>query len=133
MLLLNVSGEEGEEVLFCERSKLFRFDKDTKEWKERGLGDLKILKNNATGKVSGARNALVCFSVISIFLTFPDRIFCFFNRRNIFLGSSAFLKREYYCSHCNLNWHFCLTLILLGILLLHHSLSLPPTSSTSVL
>ncbi|KAK8396428.1 hypothetical protein O3P69_005465 [Scylla paramamosain] len=45
------TGEEGEEVLFCERSKLFRFDKDTKEWKERGLGDLKILKNNTNGKV----------------------------------------------------------------------------------
>ena len=52
----NISGEEGEEVLFCERSKLFRYDKDTKEWKERGIGDLKILKNNTTGKVSGKKN-----------------------------------------------------------------------------
>ncbi|CAL4133606.1 unnamed protein product, partial [Meganyctiphanes norvegica] len=45
------TGEEDEEVLFCERSKLFRFDKETKEWKERGLGDLKILKDNRTSKV----------------------------------------------------------------------------------
>ncbi|XP_050685892.1 E3 SUMO-protein ligase RanBP2-like isoform X2 [Eriocheir sinensis] len=45
------TGEEGEEVLFCERSKLFRYDKDTKEWKERGVGELKILRNSASGKV----------------------------------------------------------------------------------
>lgn len=44
-------GEEEEERLFCERAKLFRFDKDTKEWKERGIGELKILKNNTTKKV----------------------------------------------------------------------------------
>lgn len=50
--LLCFSGEEEEEVLFCERSKLFRYDKDSREWKERGLGDLKILKNKLTGKVS---------------------------------------------------------------------------------
>lgn len=44
------TGEEDEEVLFCERSKLFRYDTETKEWKERGLGELKILKS-ATNKV----------------------------------------------------------------------------------
>lgn len=37
------TGEEEEEVKFKFRSKVFRFDKDTKEWKERGIGDLKIL------------------------------------------------------------------------------------------
>ena len=52
MAHVTTSGEEGEEVLFCERSKLFRFDKDTKEWKERGIGDLKILRNCMSGKVS---------------------------------------------------------------------------------
>ena len=43
------SGEENEEVLFCHRAKLFRFVSG--EWKERGLGDIKILKNIKTTKV----------------------------------------------------------------------------------
>lgn len=37
------TGEEEEEVKFKYRSKVFRWDKDTKEWKERGVGELKIL------------------------------------------------------------------------------------------
>jgi len=45
------TGEEDEEVLFSERSKLFRFVPESKEWKERGLGDFKILKNKESGRV----------------------------------------------------------------------------------
>uniref|UniRef100_A0A1I8MWD0 E3 SUMO-protein ligase RanBP2 n=1 Tax=Musca domestica TaxID=7370 RepID=A0A1I8MWD0_MUSDO len=37
------TGEEDEEVMFCSRAKLFRHVE--KEWKERGIGDIKILKN----------------------------------------------------------------------------------------
>ena len=29
----------------CRRAKLFRFDKDTNQWKERGTGEVKILKS----------------------------------------------------------------------------------------
>lgn len=43
------TGEEDEDVLYCHRAKLFRF-KDS-EWKERGLGDVKILKHKTTGKL----------------------------------------------------------------------------------
>ncbi|KAH8417327.1 hypothetical protein KR222_008873 [Zaprionus bogoriensis] len=40
------TGEENETKLFGERSTLYRFDADTKEWKERGVGELKVLKHN---------------------------------------------------------------------------------------
>ncbi|CAB1450928.1 unnamed protein product [Pleuronectes platessa] len=37
------TGEEDEEILFKERAKVYRFDRDLSQWKERGVGDLKIL------------------------------------------------------------------------------------------
>lgn len=45
------TGEEEEEVLYCHRAKLFRFDPNTKEWKERGLGDIKLLRHPNTKKL----------------------------------------------------------------------------------
>ena len=45
-----LTGEEGQEVLFCERCKLFRYDGDTSQWKERGVGDIKILHNPNSGR-----------------------------------------------------------------------------------
>lgn len=37
------TGEEDEEIIFSHRAKLFRFESSTKEWKEKGVGDIKIL------------------------------------------------------------------------------------------
>ncbi|TGZ32049.1 E3 SUMO-protein ligase RanBP2 [Temnothorax longispinosus] len=45
------TGEEDEEVLYSHRAKLFRFDTALKEWKERGLGDIKLLCHKETGKL----------------------------------------------------------------------------------
>ncbi|RKP25014.1 hypothetical protein SYNPS1DRAFT_8801, partial [Syncephalis pseudoplumigaleata] len=42
--------EEDEDVVFKMRAKLFRFDKESKEWKERGTGDARILKHKETKK-----------------------------------------------------------------------------------
>ncbi|CAG0893952.1 unnamed protein product, partial [Cyprideis torosa] len=41
------TGEEGYEDVFCERAKLHRFDSSTKEWKERGLGELKVQRQTS--------------------------------------------------------------------------------------
>ncbi|XP_015275196.1 PREDICTED: E3 SUMO-protein ligase RanBP2 isoform X1 [Gekko japonicus] len=46
-----VTGEEDETVLYSQRVKLFRFDAETSQWKERGVGNLKILKNEVNGKL----------------------------------------------------------------------------------
>ncbi|XP_012218383.1 E3 SUMO-protein ligase RanBP2 [Linepithema humile] len=45
------TGEENEEVIYSHRAKLFRFDTEVKEWKERGLGDIKLLRHKETGKL----------------------------------------------------------------------------------
>merc|ERR1719319_1525347 len=50
-LIVVKTGEEGEAKLFCERVKLYRFVPESKEWKERGIGEFKILKNEESGKV----------------------------------------------------------------------------------
>lgn len=42
------TGEEEETAIFNERSKLFRFD--GKEWKERGIGQLKVLHHPEKSK-----------------------------------------------------------------------------------
>ncbi|MBZ3874811.1 E3 SUMO-protein ligase RanBP2 [Sciurus carolinensis] len=45
------TGEEDEEEFFCNRAKLFRFDGESKEWKERGIGNVKILRHKMSGKI----------------------------------------------------------------------------------
>ena len=44
-----VTGEEEEEVLYSHRAKLFRLVDG--EWKERGIGDVKILKHKTSNKI----------------------------------------------------------------------------------
>ncbi|XP_029652638.1 E3 SUMO-protein ligase RanBP2 isoform X1 [Octopus sinensis] len=42
------SGEEDETPLFVQRSKLYRFDKSLNCWKEKGIGNMKILSHNGS-------------------------------------------------------------------------------------
>ena len=45
------TGEEDEEVMFSHRAKLYRFVAEEKQWKERGIGDIKLLRNATSGKM----------------------------------------------------------------------------------
>lgn len=45
------TNEELEEQTFKMRAKLFKFDRESKEWKERGTGDVRLLKHKENGKV----------------------------------------------------------------------------------
>ncbi|KAF2740182.1 Ran-specific GTPase-activating protein 1 [Polyplosphaeria fusca] len=44
------TNEELEEQIYKQRAKLFKFDSTSKEWKERGTGDLRLLKHKENGK-----------------------------------------------------------------------------------
>ncbi|KAL0638116.1 Ran GTPase binding protein Sbp1 [Maublancomyces gigas] len=44
------TNEESEEQAFKMRAKLFKFDRETREWKERGTGDVRLLKHKENGK-----------------------------------------------------------------------------------
>ena len=45
------TGEEDEQVMFSHRAKLYRFVAEEKQWKERGIGDIKLLRNVTSGKM----------------------------------------------------------------------------------
>jgi Ran-binding protein 1 len=42
--------EEAEDQTFKMRAKLFKFDRDSREWKERGTGDVRLLKHKENHK-----------------------------------------------------------------------------------
>merc|ERR1712072_185833 len=44
------TNEEAEEQMFKMRAKLFKFDLESREWKERGTGDVRLLKHKENGK-----------------------------------------------------------------------------------
>ncbi|KAJ8424524.1 hypothetical protein Cgig2_022513 [Carnegiea gigantea] len=45
------TGEEDEDPVLDLKAKLYRFDKEGNQWKERGTGSVKFLKHKVTGKV----------------------------------------------------------------------------------
>ncbi|KAK7390354.1 hypothetical protein VNO78_25659 [Psophocarpus tetragonolobus] len=45
------TGEEDEDPILDLKAKLYRFDKEGNQWKERGGGSVKLLKHKVTGKV----------------------------------------------------------------------------------
>lgn len=73
------TGEEGSEVLLELRGKLLRYDTDAKEWKERGLGMIKILKEENLIRLLMRREqvrkskVVVRFSAFSSFYVYIQR------------------------------------------------------------
>jgi len=49
--IATTSGEEDDDAIYTQRAALYRYDAAAGEWKERGRGDAKLLKNRQTGKV----------------------------------------------------------------------------------
>ena len=45
------TNEEDEEPTFKMRAKLFKFDRESREWKERGTGDVRLLKHKDNNKI----------------------------------------------------------------------------------
>ena len=69
LLVVVESGQENEEELYCQRSKLLRFVDG--EWKERGLGEAKLLKHRESGRVRfllRQENLLLLFIVLGVIL-----------------------------------------------------------------
>ncbi|KAI2638288.1 hypothetical protein GGS21DRAFT_488999 [Xylaria nigripes] len=46
-----ITHEESEEQVFSMRCKMFRFVQESREWKERGTGPLRLLKHKENGKI----------------------------------------------------------------------------------
>uniref|UniRef100_A0A2P2JEQ2 Uncharacterized protein MANES_09G106600 n=1 Tax=Rhizophora mucronata TaxID=61149 RepID=A0A2P2JEQ2_RHIMU len=45
------TGEEDEDPMLDMKAKLYRFDKEGNQWKERGVGNVKLLRHKRSGKV----------------------------------------------------------------------------------
>ena len=72
------TGEESETTLFCSRSKLNRFDKDTNAWKDRGVGEVKILSNEGTGRFRVIMRREQVLKVRFLFFSLSLSFFFFF-------------------------------------------------------
>ena len=45
------TGHEEEEELYKQRCRLYRFDSHRNMWKERGVGDVKLMRHTGTGRI----------------------------------------------------------------------------------
>ena len=100
------TGEENEVAMFEERSKLFRFDTQSKSWKERGIGILKLAwdKSKNTCRVLMRREQIhkLCanHAIISSMKLKPmnnsDKAWTWFTQADISDGDEA--KPESFCA-----------------------------------
>eukprot|EP00960_Hanusia_phi_P049346 759508-Hanusia_phi.AAC.1 len=66
------TGEEEEDVLFSRRARMFRFNEEKNEWKERGLGELKLLQNRRTERIRILMRREETLKVCANHLVTPD-------------------------------------------------------------
>ncbi|KAI5674975.1 hypothetical protein M9H77_05925 [Catharanthus roseus] len=65
------TGEENEDAILDLKAKLYRFDKDGNQWKERGAGTVKFLKHKETGKVRLVMRQSKTLKICANHLIFP--------------------------------------------------------------
>lgn len=70
------TGEEGEEVFWKHRSKLYRWAKESSEWKERGLGESRLLKHKETGRIRFLLRQEKTLKVVANHFVIPKHPYC---------------------------------------------------------
>ncbi|KAF5747633.1 Ran-binding protein 1 b isoform 1 [Tripterygium wilfordii] len=65
------TGEEDEDPILDLKAKLYRFDKEGNQWKERGAGSVKLLKHKETGKVRLVMRQSKTLKICANHLVFP--------------------------------------------------------------
>ncbi|KAJ0076323.1 hypothetical protein Patl1_33845 [Pistacia atlantica] len=63
---------KNEDAILDLKSKLYRFDKDGNQWKERGAGNVKLLEHKQTGKVRPFMIFVLFAGINSDLLEFDD-------------------------------------------------------------
>lgn len=66
--------EDKSETLFKARSKLYLWDKEAKEWKERGLGNITIIKDGVTQKIKVVHTQEQTFKLRAFFYVYGDTL-----------------------------------------------------------
>ena len=97
------TGEEDEEEIYRQRVKLYRYDDNA--WKERGIGEMKILKNSSTGMYAVS----VHIALTAVF-SICCRVSCRYKILNFILYSlydwfqilsrAKLTVAEHVCCHC---------------------------------
>ncbi|OMP12230.1 hypothetical protein COLO4_03382 [Corchorus olitorius] len=65
------TGEEDEDPILDLKAKLYRFDKEGNQWKERGVGNVKLLKHKVSGKVRLVMRQSKTLKICANHLVFP--------------------------------------------------------------
>ncbi|KAJ6793608.1 ran-binding protein 1-like protein c-like [Iris pallida] len=66
------TGEEEEDAFLDLKAKLYRFDKEGNQWKERGHGSIKLLKHKETGKVRIVMRQAKTLKICANHYVFPE-------------------------------------------------------------